>query len=70
MDGGLSFLDFVQLYSLYLAELNLQENREQSAHNDVAAANDRQAAYMLGELRRLFDEQNETLKKILEAVSR
>lgn len=68
--GGLSFLDFVQLYSLYLAELNLQENREQSAHNDVAASNDRQAAYMLGELRRLFDEQNEKLDRILEAVSK
>lgn len=70
MGGGLSFLDFVQLYSLYLAELNLQENREQSAHNDVSAANDRQAAYMLGELRRLFEEQNEKLDRILEAVSK
>lgn len=70
MEGGLSFLDFVQLYSLYLAELNLQENREQSAHNDVAAANDRQAAYMLGELRRLFEEQNKTLNEILEAVKK
>lgn len=70
MDGGLSFLDLVQFYSLYLAELNLKENREQSAHNDVAAANDRQAAYMLGELRRLFEEQNKTLNEILEAVKK
>lgn len=50
---------------MYLAMLNLQENREQSAHNDVSAANDKQAQYLLSELTKKFDEQNEMLKKIL-----
>lgn len=71
----LSFSDFLGWYSVYLAELNLKENREQSAHNDVSLANDRQAAYLLEELGRKFEEQNkilsdqnEMLRKILEAV--
>lgn len=58
-------LDFLGLFSVFLAILNLQENREQSAHNDVAAANDHQAKYLLTELGRKFDEQNDMLKKIL-----
>lgn len=58
-------LDVLGLLSLYLAILNLQENREQSAHNDVASANDKQAQYLLAELGRKFDEQNEMLRKIL-----
>lgn len=58
-------IDALGLFSLYLAMLNLQENREQSAHNDVSAANDKQAQYLLTELGRKFDEQNEMLRKIL-----
>lgn len=57
--------DVIGLFSLYLAMLNLQENREQSAHNDVSAANDKQAQYLLTEISKKFDEQNEMLKKIL-----
>lgn len=58
-------LDVLGLFSLYLALLNLQENREQSAHNDVSVANDKQAQFLLTELGRKFDEQNEMLRKIL-----
>ena len=58
-------LDVLGLFSIYLAILNLQENREQSAHNDVASANDKQAQYLLAELGRKFDEQNEMLRKVL-----
>ncbi len=58
-------LDTLGLLSLYLAILNLQENREQSAHNDVSVANDKQAQYLLTEINRKFEEQNEMLKKIL-----
>lgn len=58
-------LDALGLFSIYLAILNLQENREQSAHNDVASANDKQAQYLLSEIDRKFEEQNEMLKKIL-----
>lgn len=58
-------LDALGLFSVFLAMLNLQENREQSAHNDVSAANDKQAQYLLTALYQKFDEQNEMLKKIL-----
>lgn len=58
-------LDALGLFSIYLAMLNLYENREQSAHNNVSAANDKQAQYLLSELGRKFDEQNEMLKRIL-----
>lgn len=72
MDERLSFFDafslFLSLYSIELAELNLRENREQSEHNDVSAANDKQASYMLEELGRKFDEQNAMLREILKEL--
>lgn len=58
-------IDALGLFSIYLAILNLQENREQSAHNDVSSANDKQAQYLLTEIYRKFDEQNEMFRKIL-----
>lgn len=64
----LEFADVLAIWSLLLGYQNLKENEEQSAHNDVQKANDSQAAYMLSELGRKFDEQNETLKEILECV--
>lgn len=57
--------DMLQVLSIFLGYQNLIENREQSAHNDVSAANDQQAKYLLTELGRKFDEQNELLKRIL-----
>lgn len=57
--------DILQAFSIYLGVLNLIENREQSAHNDVSHANDKQAQYLLTELGRKFDEQNEMLKHII-----
>lgn len=41
----------------------MQENRIQSAQNDVQAANDRQAHYLLQEINRRFDEQNNILEE-------
>lgn len=61
-------LDAIGLFSVYLAILNLQENREQSAHNDVSSENNKQAQYLLSELGRKFEEQNKMLKKILEIL--
>lgn len=58
-------LDILQAFSIYLGVLNLLENRSQSAHNDVSSSNDKQAQYLLTELGRKFDEQNEMLKQIL-----
>ena len=75
MNNGLEFADALAILSLYLGVRNLTENGQQSdaqlkilRQNDVGAANDRQAAYLLEELGRKFDEQNTMLKEILEAV--
>lgn len=75
MDRGLEFADLLGIVSLYLGVRNLTENEQQSAQslkilrqNDVGAANDKQAAYLLAELGRKFDEQNIMLKNILDKL--
>lgn len=70
MDSRRQFdaLDIVSVMSFLLGYENLLENRQQSAHNDVSAANDAQAQFLLEELGRKFEEQNEMLKKILEVL--
>lgn len=64
-----SSLDALAVLSFLLGYENLMENREQSRQNNVSAANDKQAKYLLEKLGRKFDEQNEMLRKILEAVA-
>lgn len=61
-------LDIISVLSFLLGYQNLQENRQQSAHNDVSAANDKQAKFLLEELDRKFEEQNEMLMQILEEL--
>lgn len=61
-------LDFLTVFSALLGYENLIENRQQSAQNNVSAANDKQAKYLMEELGRRFEEQNEMLRKILKAV--
>lgn len=56
-------IDVLAVVSVLLGLQNLQENREQSAHNDVQMANDKQAKYLLEEITRKFDEQNGMLKE-------
>lgn len=70
MDARRKFdaLDVVSIMSFLLGYENLMENRQQTAHNDVSAANDKQDQYLLRELGRKFDEQNDMLKKILEVL--
>lgn len=46
----------------------MQENRLQSAQNDVQAANDKQAHYLLQEINRRFDEQNRMLERLIELM--
>lgn len=72
----LDFADLLAIVSLYLGVRNLTENEQQSDQQikilrqiDVGAANDRQAAYLLEELGRKFDEQNKMLRKILEVLN-
>ena len=71
----LEFSDLLGVLSLYLGIRNLTENESQSdaqlkllRDNDVRAANDKQAQYLLEELGRKFEEQNKILKEILEKV--
>lgn len=70
MDARRQFdaLDVVSIMSFLLGYENLLENRAQSAANDVSAANDEQAQYLLQELGRKFDEQNDMLRTILEVL--
>lgn len=77
MSNQLEFAEFLGILSLYLGIRNLSENEQQSdaqlkilRQNNVGAANDKQAAYLLEELGRKFDEQNAMLKQILEAVTK
>ena len=75
MGNQIEFADLLAIFSLYLGARNLTENEQQSDQQikilrqiDVGDANDKQAAYLLEELGRKFDEQNKMLKQILEAV--
>lgn len=61
-------LDIISVLSFLLGYQNLEENRQQSAHNDVSAANDKQAKFLLEELDRKFEDQNEILMQILEEL--
>lgn len=77
MSDRLEFADWLGIVSLYLGVRNLADNEQQSnaqlkilRQNDVQAANDRQAAYLLEELGRKFDEQNKMLEEILKAVKK
>lgn len=77
MNNRLEFADLLGIASLYLGLKNLTENEQQSdaqlkilKQNDVGAANDKQAAYLLEELGRKFDEQNAMLEEILKAVKK
>jgi hypothetical protein len=64
-----SLLDVLTIVSFFVGVENLMENRQQSAQNDVNIANDRQAKFLLRALSEKFDEQNEMLKTIMEAVN-
>lgn len=77
MDRGLEFADVLAILSIFLNIRNLSENEQQSdaqlrilRQNDVGAANDKQAAYLLKELYRKFDEQKAMLDEILKAVTK
>lgn len=63
-------IDVLAIAPILLGLQNLQENREQSAHNDVQAANDKQAKYLLEEITRKFDEQNKILAEQNSMIAR
>ena len=61
-------IDALGLFSILLGYENLIENRTQSTQNDVQSANDKQAQYLLTEIDRKFNKQNEMLKKIIKEL--
>ena len=67
-NGSGNFFDILNLASLLVGIQNLNENREQSAHNDIQAENQKQAEFLLNEIRRQFEVQNEMLRQILEKL--
>lgn len=64
----LSVIDIISIMSFIIAIQNLSENREQSAHNDVQAANIKQEQHLLHEIKNMFEEQNEMLNEILDLL--
>jgi len=67
---GIKWADVLGVASFMLGLENLQENRQQSAQNDVNAANDKQASYLLSEIGKRLDRQDRTLEAILEKLER
>ena len=63
-----NFFDILNLASLIIGIQNLNENREQSAHNDIQSENQRQAEFLLREINRQFEEQNKLLRRILDVI--
>lgn len=69
-ENGIEFADFLGIVSLWVGLENMAENRQQSAQNDVGAANDKQASYLLSEIGKRLDRQDRTLEAILEKLER
>ena len=63
-------INIINILSLVVGLQNMQENRLQSAQNDVQAANDKQAHYLLQEVNRRFDEQNRMLERLIEFIEK
>ena len=57
-------INLINILSFMIGLENMNENRIQSAQNDVQMANDKQVKYLLEEINRRFDEQNEILRSI------
>lgn len=71
MDGRqFDALDMLGVLSFLLGLENLMENRQQSAQNDVGAANDKQASYLLSEIGERLDRQDKALESILKKLER
>lgn len=67
MTNGEQFdiLDVLTILSFVIGYENLMENRQPSVQNDVGAANDRQASYLIDKISERLDAQDMMLKRIL-----
>lgn len=63
-----NFSNLINILALGIGLQNLIENEQQTAYNDVHAANDKQAEFLLGEIRKMIDEQNMILEKLLKMI--
>ena len=68
--NGIEFADFLGIVSLWVGLENMAENRSQSAQNDVGAANDKQASFLLSEIGKRLDRQDRALDAIREQLDR
>ena len=69
-DQNNELINLINILSLVVGLQNMQENKLQSAQNDVQAANDKQAHYLLQEINRRFDEQNRMLERLIELMGK
>lgn len=58
-------LDILNVLAFWLGLENLRENREQSAHNDVNAANEKQAELLLDSMSEQFEEVKAMLAEVI-----
>lgn len=65
-----ALLNAINVLSMVIGLKNLEENREQSQHNDVKAANDQQAEYLLQDIHLQFEKQNTILEKQNEILNK
>lgn len=56
--------DILNIASFILGYENLIENRQQSQQNDVSAANEKQASYLLNEIGKRLDKQDSILNEL------
>lgn len=63
-----NFMNAVDLAALLIGIMNLLENRAQTEQNDVNAANEREARYLLDELGKRLDAQDAMIKEILDRL--
>lgn len=66
----LDFLDVLAVLSFLLGYENLVENREQSRQNDIGAANDKQARFLLERFDQRFDELMVSVNNIEQRLGR
>ena len=62
-DQNNDLINLINVLSFVIGYSNFQENRAQSAHNDVQASNLAKAEYLLNGINRRFDEQNKFLEE-------
>ena len=67
-DQNNELINLINILSFVVGLQNMQENKLQSAQNDVQAANKNQARYLLQEINRRFDEQSRMLERLIELM--